>query len=163
MILLRRYHVVCYSNLQILHYIAITEHAHGKTKKKKKMIWLRSAWASAQSDESSLSAWRNIGSLATHWAHSEDSDQTAQADRVLRWAHRSFCWFCHAQAHILSSISLDMKVLISIHVWFMLLVTYIHIRPPPPVSCVCVCVCISSSDTGMEKQSKVNLNSGAKN
>ena len=26
--------------------------------------------------ESSLSAWRNIGSLATHWAHSEDSDQT---------------------------------------------------------------------------------------
>ena len=30
---------------------------------------------------------------------SEDSDQTAgaQADLRLRWAHRSFCWFCHAQ------------------------------------------------------------------
>ena len=26
--------------------------------------------------ESSLSAWRNLGSLATRWAHSEDSDQT---------------------------------------------------------------------------------------
>ena len=26
--------------------------------------------------ESSLSAWRNLGSLATHWAHSKDSDQT---------------------------------------------------------------------------------------
>ena len=25
---------------------------------------------------SSLSAWRNLESLATHWAHSEDSDQT---------------------------------------------------------------------------------------
>ena len=25
--------------------------------------------------ESSLSAWRNLGSLATHWAHSEDPDQ----------------------------------------------------------------------------------------
>ena len=25
--------------------------------------------------ESSLSAWRNLGSLATHWAHSESSDQ----------------------------------------------------------------------------------------
>ena len=37
---------------------------------------LRSAWASAQSDQSSLSTWRNLGSLATHWAHSEDSDQT---------------------------------------------------------------------------------------
>ena len=26
--------------------------------------------------ESSLSTWRKLGSLATHWAHSEDSDQT---------------------------------------------------------------------------------------
>ena len=24
----------------------------------------------------------------------------AQADLSLRWAHRSFCWFCHAAAHI---------------------------------------------------------------
>ena len=38
---------------------------------------LRSAWASAESGQSlSLSAWRKLGSLATHWAHSEDSDQT---------------------------------------------------------------------------------------
>ena len=35
---------------------------------------LTSAWASAQSDQSFLSAW--IGSLATHKAYSEDSDQT---------------------------------------------------------------------------------------
>ena len=28
--------------------------------------------------ESSLSAWRKLGSLATHWAHSEDSDQTGR-------------------------------------------------------------------------------------
>ena len=35
--------------------------------------------------ESSLSAWRNTGSLATHWAHSEDwSDWVdAQADLSL--------------------------------------------------------------------------------
>ena len=33
---------------------------------------------SAQSDQSSLSAWRNHGSLASHWAHNEDSDQTGQ-------------------------------------------------------------------------------------
>ena len=37
---------------------------------------LISAWASAQTDQSLLSAWRNFGSLATHWAHSEDTDQT---------------------------------------------------------------------------------------
>ena len=45
---------------------------------------LRSAWASAQSDQSLLSAWRNLGSLATHWAHSKDSDQTGQMLRLIR-------------------------------------------------------------------------------
>ena len=39
---------------------------------------LGSAWASAQSDQSSLSAWRKLGSLATHWVPHEDSDQTGQ-------------------------------------------------------------------------------------
>ena len=64
---------------------------------------LRSAFASAQSDQSSVSAWRKLGSLATHWAHSEDwSDWTdAQADLSLRWAHMPFCWFCHEAAHFL--------------------------------------------------------------
>ena len=63
---------------------------------------LRSAWESAQSDQSSLSAWRNIGSSATHWVDSEDSwlDLAhAQADLSLRWAH-SHCWFCHVTAHL---------------------------------------------------------------
>ena len=44
---------------------------------------LRSAWASAQSDQSSLSAWRNIGPLATHWAHREDSDHTGRMPRLI--------------------------------------------------------------------------------
>ena len=51
-----------------------------------------------QSDQSSLSAWRNIGSLATHWAHNKDSDQT---DLSLRWAHMPFCWFCHEAAQMI--------------------------------------------------------------
>ena len=64
----------------------------------------RSAWASTQSDQSLLPAWRNLGSLAIHWAHSKDwSDWVdAQADLSLRWAHWSFCWFCHAAAHLIS-------------------------------------------------------------
>ena len=33
--------------------------------------------------ESSLSAWRQLGSLATHWAHSEDSDQTGRMPRLI--------------------------------------------------------------------------------
>ena len=45
--------------------------------------------------ESSLSAWRKLGALATHWAHSEDSDQTGRmpADLSLRWAHTHFVCF----------------------------------------------------------------------
>ena len=44
---------------------------------------LRSAWASAQSDQSSLSAWRKLGPLATHWAHSEGSDHTGRMPRLI--------------------------------------------------------------------------------
>ena len=33
--------------------------------------------------ESSLSAWRKLGSLATHWVHNEDSDQTGQMPRLI--------------------------------------------------------------------------------
>ena len=33
--------------------------------------------------ESSLSAWRNIGSIATHWAHGEDPDQSARMFRLI--------------------------------------------------------------------------------
>ena len=42
---------------------------------------LGSAWASTQSDQSSLSAW----SLARHWAHSEVSNQTGRMPRLI-WA-----------------------------------------------------------------------------
>ena len=47
---------------------------------------LRSAWASA---------WRKLGSLAAHWAYSEDwSDLAdAQADLSLCWAHSHFVCF----------------------------------------------------------------------
>ena len=44
---------------------------------------LRSAWASAQSDQSLLSIWRKLGPLATHWAHSRDSDQTGRMPRLI--------------------------------------------------------------------------------
>ena len=37
-------------------------------------LGIRPVWS-----ESSLSAWRKLESLATDWAHSEDSDQTGQS------------------------------------------------------------------------------------
>ena len=53
---------------------------------------LRSAWASAQSDQSLLSVWRKLRSLATHWAHSENSDQT-------EWMPRLICVFARRTCH----------------------------------------------------------------
>ena len=44
---------------------------------------LRLTWASAQSDQSLLSAWRNLGPWATRWAHSEDSYQTGRMPRLI--------------------------------------------------------------------------------
>ena len=34
--------------------------------------------------QSSLSAWRKLGSLATHWVHCQDSDQTGQMPRLIQ-------------------------------------------------------------------------------
>ena len=45
-------------------------------------LGIRPVWS-----ESSLSAWRKLGSLATHWAHS------AHADLSLRWAYSHFVGF----------------------------------------------------------------------
>ena len=39
---------------------------------------IRPVWS-----ESSLSAWRKLGSLATQWAQSEDSDQTGRMPRLI--------------------------------------------------------------------------------
>ena len=39
---------------------------------------IRPVWS-----ESSLTAWRTLGSLATHWVHSEDSDQTGRMSRLV--------------------------------------------------------------------------------
>ena len=49
-------------------------------------LGIRPIWS-----ESSLSAWWNIKSLATHWAHSEDSEHSEQTGRMPRliWV---FAW-----------------------------------------------------------------------
>ena len=62
---------------------------------------LGSAWASAQS-ESSLSAWRKLGSLATHWSHSKNSDQTGQMPRLISFfaGHTIILLVCPDTAHM---------------------------------------------------------------
>ena len=41
-------------------------------------LGIRPVWS-----ESLLSAWRKLGSLATHWVHSKDSDQTGRMPRLI--------------------------------------------------------------------------------
>ena len=57
---------------------------------------LRSAWAFAQSDQSSLVA------KDPSFLHADREDWSdwadAQADLSLRWVHMPFCWFCHEAA-----------------------------------------------------------------
>ena len=64
---------------------------HVRPAKTQISLGIRPVWS-----ESSLSAWRKLGSLATHWAHSEDSDQTGRMHRLIwvfagRTCH--LCWF----------------------------------------------------------------------
>ena len=84
---------------------------------------LRSAWASAQSDQSSLSAWRKLWSLATHWAHSEDSDQTGRMSRligVFAPAHMPFCWFCHEAAQMWQQLQCERRTLLRLRHFFLI-------------------------------------------
>ena len=74
---------------------------------------LGSVWASAQSDQSSLCAQWIEKDLN---ADSGDLGQTGripQADLSLRWAHRSFCWFCHAATHMVLACMLRGQYLFS--------------------------------------------------
>ena len=61
---------------------------HVRPAKTQISLGIRPVWS-----ESSMAAWRKIGSLASHWAHSEDWSDWAdtQADLSLRWAHMSVC------------------------------------------------------------------------
>ena len=65
---------------------------------------LRSAWASAQSEQSLRCPHEEA---LGPYLPTESTTKTlirrvnAQADLSLCWAHRSFCWFCHVAAQIL--------------------------------------------------------------
>ena len=70
---------------QILFTVNKIEPQHDKTNKMcvrpakiQISLGIRPDWS-----ESFLSAWKKLGSLATHWAHSEDSDQTGRMPRLI--------------------------------------------------------------------------------
>ena len=53
------------------------------------------------SAQSSLSAHRNLGPLATHRVRSQtDETVNIHVNLTLPWVAKSFCWVCHALAHM---------------------------------------------------------------
>ena len=67
---------------------------------------LRSAWASAQSDQSLRCALMGslgpkLSSFGQRRLRLDWAD--AQADLSLRWAHMPFCWFCQVVARVVLS------------------------------------------------------------
>ena len=90
---------------------------------------LRLAWASAQTDQSSLCAqWVAKDPSFLH-ADSEDwSDWAdAQAHLSLRWAH-SFCWFCHVAAQLVCFFMHTTKTLILMNCKMFLKIRFGHMR-----------------------------------
>ena len=83
-------------------------------------LGIRPVWS-----ESSLYAWRKLGSLATHLAHSEDSDQAGRMPRLIwvfagRTLFDGFVMsrlytvtcsssFCHSQTQIHSEICVEVE------------------------------------------------------
>ena len=49
-------------------------------------LGIRPVWS-----QSSISAWRNLGFFATHWAHSEDSDRIERMYRLI-WVFAECTW-----------------------------------------------------------------------
>ena len=94
------------------HLMTKPTNCHVRPAKTQISLGIRPVWS-----ESSLSAWRKLWSLATHWAHSEDWSDSADAQAELRvsWAHCHFVVFFHELAHMLVQkrwwVMLFMKVL----------------------------------------------------
>ena len=70
---------------------------------------LKSAWASAQSDQSICCPHEEALGPCQSLKHTAKTDQTGQNPRLIfRWAHMPFCWFCHAAAQILRMANLNL-------------------------------------------------------
>ena len=96
----KSYILVYFSILQLSHLMTKPTKWHVRPTKTQISLGIPPVWSG-----SSLSTRRKLGSLATHWAHSEDSDQTGRMPRLI-WVfagHTPFCWFCHEVAHFTTS------------------------------------------------------------
>ena len=79
-------------------------------------LGIRPVWS-----ESSLSAWRNLGSLAIHWGDSKDSDQAGRMPRLIWVFAGCTCDFVGFIVLLLTSVSLNICFRHPVAVFFHLL------------------------------------------
>ena len=70
--------ILTYCTIQLSHLVTKPTKWHVRPAKTQISLGIHPVWS-----ESWLSAWRKLGFLATHWAHSEDSDQTGRMPRLI--------------------------------------------------------------------------------
>ena len=100
--------------------------------------------ASAQSDPSSLSARRTLGPLATHRVRSQTEEMAnIHVNLTLPWVAKSFCWVCHALAHMVKPSEISRPITYE----FTGAVAKLLERPPcvPEVVCSIRCQAISKN------------------
>ena len=73
--------------------------------------------------DSSLSTWKNLWSLATYWAHSEDSDQTGRMPRLIWVFVGSTCHFVGFVVRLLKSL----LHMILIAMYFTVSCSFVHV------------------------------------
>ena len=70
--------LICFTAFYLSRLMTKPTKWHVRPAKTQISLGIRPVWS-----ESSLSTWRKLGFLATHWAHSEDSDQTGRMPRLI--------------------------------------------------------------------------------
>ena len=75
--------VIYWERAVLVPFIVLMPYLSWDMTKSTKWVCAQRKLRSAQSDQSSLSAPRKLWSLAMHWSHSEDSDQTGRMPRLI--------------------------------------------------------------------------------
>ena len=88
--------------------------------------------------ESSLSAWRKLGSWATHYVHSEDSDQTGRMPRLI-WVFAEHT--CHFVDFVMRQLIYQQLMSASQHHWALQILQVVQVCPFSHNEWLCVTWC----------------------
>ena len=105
---------------------------HERPAKTQISLGIRPVWS-----ESSLSAWRKLGSLAIYWMHSEDSDQTGRMPSLI-WV---FVW---RTCHFIGFVMRRPVCLVQTHMIYSL---FAELRTQPGINNMALMICLLIAQT----------------